>query len=118
MRAGIIRDSSASREWLLTLSIAASCCWHPWCCAVICDVHHIVGGAGRSDEFCNFSLLCRIHHMAYHGERPVVDGVRVRGLTMGELLAVKRKLDFGSWNPTRLAQLRGQTLPEIVEPAA
>lgn len=27
------------------------------------ELHHIIGGAGRSDEYCNFLMLCHACHM-------------------------------------------------------
>jgi hypothetical protein len=114
-RTNIIRDPKVIQQWLATLTIAASCCWYPGCLRLEVDVNHIIGGHGRrSDEPANLSLLCRwVHHPAFHGERVIVDGKVQPRVTLGQVLQMKKTLDPAAWNPERLAELRGQALPEL-----
>ena len=81
-------------------------------------VHHILGAALRSDEPCNWAILCGSCHAAVHGERPVVDGKALEKIGFETILKLKRKFDPGNWNPERLAELRGHALPEIEDDKA
>lgn len=73
------------------------------------DLHHIVGGAGRSDERTNFSMLCggftpdACHAKANTDELP-----------MGFILYRKWQLDPDGTDWRRLAILRGSFLPDLI----
>lgn len=70
-----------------------------------CDVHHIVGGAGRSDERCNLLRLCTgCHDESWSAMLPVS-------------LWAKWRTDRQALGWVRLAVLLGHHLPEPRPPA-
>lgn len=115
-RAGIVRDPKVRRAWLAQL---ANCrCWRCGCGNAWpgLNVDHIIGASGRSDEPENFALLCHADHSAKHGVVVVRNGVKTPPLTLANVLWLKMTHDPDNYRPERLAQLRGQALPEPVEP--
>lgn len=76
--------------------------------------HHIIGGAGRSDEVCNLICLClwRCHPLA-EGERIVDGGVVYEPLSLGQVLTLKSMTAPDDFDPWRLAELYGQALPDF-----
>lgn len=111
-KAGIVRSRVADDEFR-QLDIAQFC----WACgrsvkygqAQKLDVHHIVGGSGRrSDERCNFSVLCAgltknaCHYWA-----------NTAALPMGLMLSRKWIFDGKHCDWARLALIRGSFLPDF-----
>jgi len=84
-------------------------CWACGRANVKLDLHHIIGGAGRSDERCNMSILCggltpnACHPRANTDELP-----------MGFILFRKWLLDQTGTDWARLAVLRGSFLPYLI----
>lgn len=78
--------------------------------------HHIIGGCARSDEGANLIVSCLDRcHPLMEGRRVVVRGVRYEPLTLGMVLAIKKLRTPDLWNPARLAELHGSSLPELEE---
>ena len=77
-------------------------------------IHHIIGGANvRSDEPCNFLLVCaRCHDMVYNGpggHRDERTGEPLPIITLGHTLWIKSHTD--EWDEDRLTALYHQALP-------
>lgn len=77
-------------------------------------VHHIIHGChGRSDEPCNYLLVCgvchgQIHDGQFHDDRT---GERLPDLSLGHVLWVKAETT--EWLPDRLSALYGRRLPDL-----
>lgn len=69
------------------------------------ELHHIIGGGGRSDEPCNLIMLCN----GYHGCHGKVHG------NLSGILYAKWKTDCENTDWVRLAILYGAFLPEPKE---
>ena len=70
------------------------------------ELHHLVGGARRSDELTNFLVLCgfgRCHELAQHSPN-----------WAGVLLFMKWYTDTEHIVWQRLTELKGSRLPELV----
>lgn len=62
------------------------------------QVHHIAGAAGRSDEPCNFLLVCGVCHEAIHAGK----------LELDDILAAKQLCDPENFDRDRVMVLRGR----------
>ena len=77
------------------------------------QVHHIIHGSnGRSDEPCNFLLVCGICHGMIHDDQYCDShGVLLPKITLGNVLWVKSHCDDGTWDEERLEVLYHRALP-------
>lgn len=95
-----------------------------WCCGSSARLatHHIIGGAGRSDERCNLSRLCLVCHERAEGQPfgiSVGGGptVRLGPLTLANVLWLKMKRDPEHYDRGRLADLaHRKVLPRACRP--
>jgi len=100
------------REIVRRLSALKSYGWQhdlcQWCgrdlseYGVKAELHHIIGGGGRSDEPCNLIMLCN----GYHGCHGKVHG------NLSGIMYAKWKTDRSNTDWVRLAILYGAFLPE------
>lgn len=98
---GVVHDLPAMKSYRWSHS-------HCQCCGrdltrdgVKAELHHIIGGAGRSDEPCNLIMLCD----GYHGCHGKVHG------QLSAVLYAKWKTDRANTDWVRLAILYGKFLP-------
>ena len=113
---GKVRDAKLRNKWRLGARQVCFVCDKPaggfgmWL-----ECAHIVGGSGRSDEWCNLTLLCNPCHSSTHGITTVLNGVRTEGYkyTTADMLRGKKKHDPRNFNLARLVELRGEPLPEV-----
>ena len=97
----VVRNPKVVTEW----KRHCFCCW-------ICgennsrlhEVHHIVGGAHRSDEACNFAFLCRKCHTFVETLEPL-SSVRI-------CMWLKRIYDPNNYDKTRIEDLFGRRLDQ------
>lgn len=95
----LIRDPMAAAKWRAEQKQECMCCgvdglWP----GNHLQVHHLAGAAGRSDEPCNFLLVCRRCHEDAHAY--------LLGIT--ELLAAKQLCDPSNYNKSRVMKLMGR----------
>lgn len=117
--AKIVRDVKSYREWSVAHDRCQVCQRNQE--DVRCDgefpyllqTHHLIGGAGRSDEPCNLLRLCPRCHEVYHGFRHRRNGGYWPPITMGVMLMAKKLGDPDEWNPDRLEHLRHRAIPEL-----
>ena len=107
-KAGKIRDREVYDAYLVS---------HPYCACCgrrgKLSRHHIIGGAGRSDEVVNLAVLCLfLCHPLAEGERVANGNIRYEPLSLGQILTLKRLRFPDEVNLERLAELYGQPLPE------
>ena len=117
-RNNVITDPTVRERWLMEGDHGDRCqlCGVPrnrsgWRGLVI---HHIIHGCNaRSDEPCNFLLVCGDCHDRIHdGQiRDGKTGELVPPITLVDVLAAKSKTS--EWNPRRLEQLYHRRLPEV-----
>lgn len=99
----IVRNPKVAAEWKRLWS---SC----WLCPywrnsyAIHDVHHIVGGAHRSDEQCNFAFFCRDCHQRIE-TLDAESGIKV-------CLYLKKMHDPHSYDKSRIEALFGRRLDQ------
>jgi hypothetical protein len=74
--------------------------------------HHIVK-FGRSDEKCNLLSVCARCHSLAEGRLIRVGESLLPKLTLGIVLTLKQLRTPNEYNAERLAQLYGQTLPDL-----
>jgi hypothetical protein len=114
-RVGVVKDPVFYKAW----AWAHTYCY---CCGIRQNrggpfrdltTHHIVK-PGRSDESCNLLRLClRCHNLA-EMQTIVWNGHTLPTLPLGVCLTLKMARDPVDWNPTRLAQLYLQSLPDML----
>lgn len=108
-------DPVGRREWAL-LRMRCQACLKGWREAgadiMGLTVHHIIKPY-RSDEPCNYLLLCHLCHDLAEGRRYRVDGKLLPKLSIGICLTIKKEADPEEWNAKRLEELYGQTLPDM-----
>jgi len=76
--------------------------------------HHIIGGAGRSDERCNLLVVCvECCHPLLEGARVIRNGERIEPITLGQSLSIKLAVTPDEWDAERLRELRGAALPDM-----
>lgn len=107
-KAGKIRDREVYDKYLVN---------HPYCACCgrrgKLSRHHLVGGAGRSDEVCNLITLdLFLCHPLAEGERIANGNLVYEPLSFGQILTLKRLRFPDEVNLERLAELYGQPLPE------
>ena len=105
-------DPRGYRSWALA---------HPWCMACLVPAskapypglanHHIIK-FGRTSEPCCLLRACGRCHDLFEGRQVRLDGILLPKLTLGVALTLKQMATPDEWNPTRLQELYGQTLPE------
>ena len=113
---GICRDVAVLGRWLMYGDHSDRCmaCHCPQGKAPDLrghQIHHLIGGSGRSHEPCNLSLLCGRCHGQYHAGGERQDEERLPALTLGMLLWAKA--ETSEWDAKRLAALRGKALPHL-----
>ena len=97
----IVRDSTAAINWRATVKQECMCCGsNGYELGNHLQVHHLAGAAGRSDEPCNFLLVCRKCHEAIHACK----------LDLDALLAAKQLCDPGNYDKTRVLKLKWRTI--------
>jgi hypothetical protein len=113
----VITDPKARMLWMETGDHGDRCqvCHRPWARAGWRGfaVHHIIRGAnGRSDEPCNFLLVCaRCHDMIHDGVyRDERTKELLPAITLGMVLWIKSHTD--EWDESRLTELYHRRLPE------
>ncbi len=115
----IVRDAAVRREWAIVHDKCQVCGRNEQQIKRdsefpnLLQTHHLIGGAGRSDEPCNFLRLCPRCHEVYHGFRVKRNGTYWPNLTMGMLLTAKREADGDEWDPARLSVLRHRKIPDL-----
>lgn len=108
---GCVRDDDFRRQWFLDSGPRCHVCGIPWWQAMkerfpeALYVHHLVGGAGRSDEAANLLILCSLCHSCYHTPPQVWRGEKWPALTMGMLLRVKAERQPKQFDLARLLAL-------------
>ena len=116
-RAGKIKDVAGRAEWSMRHTYCA-CCGHSGTFGRWLECHHLCGGAGRSDEPCNYLRLCNRCHMLAEGHQIRENGVVLPNLSMGATLWLKRFVDPDEYKPERLAELLHENLPDLEVPPA
>lgn len=124
-KAGIVRKPAAVTAWARDFPYCMACGipayraeFERW---PGLSTHHLVGGAARSDEDCNFLRLCQRCHDLTHGACVRVDGVRLPKLTRGHLLWCKMHCDPVGFNLQRIAALlmrdevSTEPIPDMIE---
>lgn len=108
-RVGVIRDPEGRAWWRAEQENRCQIClgkpdWRGF------SIHHCVRGAGRSDEACNFLLVCG----PCHDRCPGHDGGEYPKLTLGQILTCKVLSNPTEYDRPRLEALYGS--PLAVEP--
>lgn len=105
-----LRDPELRRWWAIERERCMACGILRHQSFMGLQTHHLIK-FGRSDEYCNLLALCPRCHMAAE------EGCYGRpSLSLAHCLWLKRHHDPENWQPERLAELRGQPLPELEEP--
>lgn len=104
-RVGVVRDPEGRKLWAAQQERRCQVClgkadWRGF------SVHHLIRGAGRSDEDCNWILVCG----SCHDRCPGHDGSEYPKLTLGEMLTCKVLADPIEYDRPRLEALYGSPL--------
>ena len=100
-----VKDNTAAIGWRAQQPQECMCCgWK-----LIYDlgpkrglsVHHMAGAAGRSDEPCNFLLVC-------YGDRGCHEAIHAGKIDLDAQLAAKELCDPNNYDPVRVMQLKGK----------
>ena len=113
MKRGVVKDKHRRKAWAYAQLDRCMVCGIPYIRSLYArfphglHVHHIIGGTGgRSDEPCNFLLVCDRCHRMLHGERvPDGRGGRFPRLNRSHALWCKREANPDESDPERLAVL-------------
>ena len=106
-------DPDFRGQWFLENGPRCHVCGIPWWSAIGerfpegLQCHHLIGGAGRSDEAANLLILCSLCHACYHTPPQVWRGETWPALKIGMLLHVKWLRQLDQFNLTRLLELAG-----------
>lgn len=116
-KANVVTDPDARERWKVSGDHGNHCqvCHVPpqYAGMLAMAVHHIIRGTnGRSDEPCNFLLVCgRCHSMIHDGQyRDERTGELLPAITLGMVLWIKSHTD--EWAESRLRALYHRRLPD------
>lgn len=100
----VVRDPTAAIRWRAEQKQECMICGWEESYALGCvrrlEVDHVAGAAGRSDEPCNFLLVCTFCHKDKHAGKTKLD----------ELLAAKQLCDPSNYDRKRVLQLKGRAV--------
>lgn len=107
-----VKDPDNTYLWKINQQAMCSVCLNQN--AAWYEVHHIIKN-GRSDENCNYLLVCETCHRVIEGHRVWNEYLRAYypSLKLANVLWCKAERAPGEHNPVRLQELHPQALPEM-----